>query len=58
VAGGHYYYVWVEAADVIYNVKNCPKDWIITSAPEGDAEAAYGYTAADSLDSVHFTIKK
>jgi VCBS repeat-containing protein len=58
VAEGHYYYVWVEAADVIYYVKNCPKDWIITSAPEGDGEAAFGYTTTDSLDSVHFTIKK
>ncbi len=58
VAEGHYYYVWVEAADVIYYVKNCPKDWIITSAPEGDGEAAFGYTATDSLDSVHFTIKE
>ncbi len=55
VAEGHYYYVWVEAADVIYYVKHCPKDWIITSAPEGGAEAAYGYTTADSLDSLHFT---
>ena len=57
IAGGHYYYVWVEAADITYYVKNCPKDWIITSAPERDVEAAYGYSAADSLDSVHFTIK-
>ncbi len=57
VAGGHYCYVWVEAADVIYNVENCPKDWIITSAPAGDGEAAYGYAAVDSLDSIHFTVK-
>jgi VCBS repeat-containing protein len=56
VAAGHYYYVWVEATDVIYYVKNYPKakDWIITSAPVGDAEAAYGYAAADSVYPVHF----
>jgi hypothetical protein len=57
VAGGHYYYVWVKAANVTYDVKSCPKDWSITSAPEGDGEAACGYTVADSLGSVHFTIK-
>lgn len=56
VAGGHYYYVWVEAADVTHYVKNCPKDWTITPAPIGDAEAAYGYAAADSLYPVHFSI--
>ena len=57
VAAGHYYYVWVEATDVIYYVKNYPKakDWIITSAPVGDAEAAYGYAAADSVYPVHFS---
>jgi VCBS repeat-containing protein len=56
VAAGHYYYVWVEATDVIYYVKNYPKakDWIITSAPIGDAEAAYGYAATDSVYPVHF----
>ena len=55
VAAGHYYYVWVEAPDVIYYVKTWPKakDWIITSAPVGDA--AYGYAAADSNYPVHFT---
>ena len=58
VAGGHYYYVWVEAADVTHYVKNYPKDWITTSAPEGEGEAAYGYAAADSLYSVHFSIIK
>jgi len=58
VAGGHYYYVWVEAAGVIHYVKNYPKDWTITTAPVGDREAAYGYAAADSLYSVHFSIIK
>ena len=59
VAAGHYYYVWVEATDVIYYVKNYPKakNWIIASAPVGDAEAAYGYAATDSNYPVHFTIK-
>jgi len=57
VAGGHYYYVWVQAAGVAYYVKNCPKDWTVTSAPESDAEAAYGYAAADHLYPVHFSVK-
>jgi hypothetical protein len=57
VAGGHYYYVWVEATGVTYYVKNCPKDWTITSAPESDAEAAYGYAAADHLYPIHFSIR-
>jgi uncharacterized repeat protein (TIGR01451 family) len=57
VAGGHYYYVWVQATGVTYYVKNCPKDWTITSAPETDDEAAYGYAAADRLYPVHFSVK-
>jgi uncharacterized repeat protein (TIGR01451 family) len=57
VAGGNYYTVWVEAADVIYYVKNCPKGWAFTAAPEGMDEAAYGYAAANRLYSVHFSIK-
>jgi len=57
IAGGHYYYVWVEAAGVIHYVKKCPKDWIITTNPAGDREAAYGYAPADILDQVHFTMK-
>jgi VCBS repeat-containing protein len=57
VAAGHYYYVWVEATGEIYYVKNYPKakDWIITYAPIGDVEAAYGYAAADSNYPVHFS---
>jgi len=57
IAAGHYYYVWVESAGAIYYVKHCPKDWIITSAPEGGREAAYGYAAVGTLYPVHFTIK-
>jgi VCBS repeat-containing protein len=57
VAGGHYYYVWVQATGVTYYVKNCPKDWTITSAPETDDEAAYGYAAADRLYPIHFSMK-
>ena len=57
VAGGHYYYVWVQATGVAYYVKNCPKDWTVTSAPERDDEAAYGYAAADRLYPVHFSVK-
>ena len=57
VAGGHYYHVWVEAADVIYYVKNWPKGWTITSANENGDEAAYGYAAPNRLYSIHFSIK-
>jgi uncharacterized repeat protein (TIGR01451 family) len=57
VAGGHYYYVWVEATGVAYYVKNCPKDWTITSDPENGDEAAYGFAAADHLYPVHFSVK-
>jgi VCBS repeat-containing protein len=57
VPGGHYYYVWVQATGVTYYVKNCPKDWTITSAPEGDDEAAYGHAAADHLYPIHFSMK-
>jgi VCBS repeat-containing protein len=57
VAGGHYYCVWVQAAGVAYYVKNCPKDWAITSAPETDDEAACGYAAADHLYPIHFSVK-
>ena len=58
VVGGHYYYVWVEALDVTFYVKNRPKDWVITTAPQGGGEAAYGFAAHDSLNSVHFTVGK
>ena len=54
VAAGHYYYVWVEKEGYIYSVKG-PNDWIITSAPIGDAEAAYGYAAADATYPIHFS---
>jgi uncharacterized repeat protein (TIGR01451 family) len=57
VAGGHYYYVWIEAAGVTYYPKNYPKDWTTASAPVGDDQAAYGYAAADSLRSIHFSMK-
>jgi VCBS repeat-containing protein len=58
VAAGHCYYVWVEAPNSTYHVKNYPKNkgWIITSAPVGDNEAAYGYTATDVVYPVHFSI--
>jgi uncharacterized repeat protein (TIGR01451 family) len=57
VAGGHYYTVWVEAADVIYYVKNCPKDWVVTPANEAGDEAACGYAAPNHLYPVHFSAK-
>ena len=56
VAAGHYYYVWVEKEGYIYFV-NGPKDWIITSAPIGDAAAAYGYAATDTTYPIHFSSK-
>ena len=57
IVAGRHYYVWVEAEGTMYYVKNYPKakDWIITSAPVGDAEAAYGYAAADSNYPIHFS---
>jgi VCBS repeat-containing protein len=54
VAAGHYYYVWV-GGNVTYYAKNYPNDWIITSAPVGDAEAACGYAAADATYPIHFS---
>jgi VCBS repeat-containing protein len=55
VAAGHFYYVWVEKEGTIYYVKGRPKDWIITSAPVGDAEGVHGYAAADTTYPVHFS---
>jgi uncharacterized repeat protein (TIGR01451 family) len=57
VAGGHYYYVWIEAAGVTYYPKNYPKDWTTASAPIGEDQAAYGYASTGSLSSIHFTMK-
>jgi len=57
VAGGRYYYVWVDLPNEAYLVTSYPDDWSIKAAPVGDAEAAYGYLAADSLVSVSFTIQ-
>jgi len=56
VAGGHYYYVWVEATESWYGVSVCPHGWEIRYyPPEGDIQAAYGYAAANIIYSVHFT---
>ena len=54
VAGGSYYCVWVEAPNVTYNVKSCPPDWSITSAPNG-GEAACGILGPDPLYAFTFT---
>jgi hypothetical protein len=55
VAGGRYYYVWVEGNDYIFQVYSCPGDWdIIHDYPYYDAEAAYGLAATDSFISVSF----
>jgi hypothetical protein len=54
VTGGSYYCVWVEAPNITYNVKNCPPDWSITSAPNG-GEAACGILGPDPLNAFTFT---
>jgi hypothetical protein len=53
LAGEPYYCVWVEAPNVIYNVKSCPPDWSITSAPNG-GEAACGILSPDYPYTVTF----
>ena len=57
VAAGRYYYVWVGATGAIYHVKNYPKakEWIVTSTPVGDAEAAYGYATTGTTYPIHFS---
>jgi prepilin-type processing-associated H-X9-DG protein len=57
VAGGRYYYVWVDLPNEGYLVWSYPEHWDIKAAPEHDAEAAYGYLVADSLVSVSFEIQ-
>jgi uncharacterized repeat protein (TIGR01451 family) len=57
VAGGHYYYVWIEAEGVAFYAKNYPKGWTTASAPVGDSDGAYGYAATGSLCPIHFTMK-
>ena len=54
LAGEPYYCVWVEEPNVIYNVKSCPPDWSITSAPNG-GEAACGILGPDAIYTVTFT---
>ena len=57
VAGGRYYYVWVDTFNESYLVWSYPEGWDIKGAPEYDADAAYGYLAADSLVSVSFEVQ-
>jgi len=61
VVAGHYYYVWVEALNNTFHVEMRPCGWVITSAPTGDSEAAYGYATAGYVNPVihpvHFTIE-
>jgi hypothetical protein len=56
VAGGRYYYVWVDLPSCVYYVdeETLPDGWSIEPALEGDDWAAYGYLAADTLVSVSF----
>jgi hypothetical protein len=57
VAGGRYYYVWVDLPYCVYYVdeETLPDGWFVEPDPdEGDDEAAYGYLAADTLVSVSF----
>lgn len=55
VAAGHCYYVWVEKDGYTFSVNNYPNDWVITTDPSENNEAAYGCTSADSQYQVHFT---
>jgi VCBS repeat-containing protein len=59
VVAGHYYCVWIEALNNIYQVEMHPCGWIITAV--GDSEAACGYTTAGYINPViypvHFTIE-
>ncbi|UCD21647.1 MAG: tandem-95 repeat protein [Chloroflexota bacterium] len=61
VVAGHYYYVWVEAPNNTFQVLMRPCGWVISSAPVGDSEAAYGYAATGYMNPVihpvHFTIE-
>jgi hypothetical protein len=57
VAGGRDYYVWVDVFNESYLVWSCPEHWDIKGAPEYNADAAYGYLAADSLVSVSFEVQ-
>jgi len=57
VAGGRYYYVWVDLPYCEYYVdeETLPDGWFVEPDPgEGDDEAAYGYLVADALVSVSF----
>ena len=59
VAGGHYYYVWVDAGEGGYCYPSeLPDGWYISyyPPPEGEIPAAYGYAAADILYSLNFTV--
>jgi hypothetical protein len=57
VAGGRYYYVWVDAFNESYLVWSCPEHWDIKAAPDYDAEAARGPLVADALVSVSFIVQ-
>jgi uncharacterized repeat protein (TIGR01451 family) len=56
VAGGHYYYVWVEVEYASCMVSGLPEGWDITYYPPPEGyQAAYGYAAAGGLYPVDFT---
>jgi hypothetical protein len=57
VAGGRYYYVWVDLPNEAYLVYDYPEHWNIKAAPGYDAEAAYGPLVADALVSVSFVLQ-
>jgi hypothetical protein len=56
VAGGRYYYVWVDSPYCMYYVdeETLPEGWEVEPALEGDDWAAYGYLAADAFFSISF----
>jgi uncharacterized repeat protein (TIGR01451 family) len=59
VAGGHYYYVWVDAGEGWYGYPTeYPDGWEFRyyPPPEGQIPAYYGYAAPDNLYSLNFTL--
>jgi VCBS repeat-containing protein len=57
VAGGHYYYVWVEAPETWYDVTGYPEGWEVISCLDFldlEVAAAYGYAASENSYSITF----
>jgi hypothetical protein len=59
VAGGHYYYVWIDAGEGWYGYPTeYPQGWEFRYYPPGDGDIPtyYGYAAPDVLYSLNFTL--